>query len=255
MAIKFTKYQGTGNDFVIIDNRDGKHSNLDVKTICDRKFGVGGDGLMFLENHEGYDFKMVYYNSDGAVSSMCGNGGRCLVHFAHSLNIFEEECRFIAIDGDHLGSVNGDLVSLKMNDVSQIENREDACILDTGSPHYIKFVNEMPTSDFASRARNIRMTPEFKEDGINVNFIKVSESTVEIRTFERGVEDETLSCGTGVTAASIAAHAKTNQQDGDHEFYIDSKGGKLTVRFNYSEGKYTNIWLIGPAKKVFTGEL
>ena len=124
MAINFAKYQGTGNDFVIIDNRDGKHLNLDVKTICDRKFGVGADGLMLLENQDGYDFKMVYYNSDGAVSSMCGNGGRCLVHFAHSLNIFKDECRFIAIDGDHLGSVNSEQVSLKMNNVSQIETEK-----------------------------------------------------------------------------------------------------------------------------------
>ena len=214
MVINFTKYQGTGNDFVIIDNREGNFSNLDVKSICDRRFGVGADGLMLLENIDGYDFKMVYYNSDGAVSSMCGNGGRCLVHFAHSIGVIKKSCTFLAIDGEHEAKVEGDQVSLKMNDLNEIDFRENSCVLDTGSPHYIKFIKEMPQKDFVSQASAIRYSSEFKEKGINVNFILAQANKIVIRTYERGVEDETLSCGTGVTAAAIASHAQFNKNEG-----------------------------------------
>lgn len=255
MPINFTKYQGTGNDFVIIDNRDGSHNTLDVKKLCDRKFGVGADGLMLLENEEGYDFKMVYYNSDGAISSMCGNGGRCLVHFAKSLGIFNTKCKFIAIDGEHLGEVNDGIVSLKMNDLSKLDKRGKETVLDTGSPHFIKFVDQMPQENFVSLASAIRNSEEFKKEGINVNFIQVDGNKIAIRTFERGVEDETLSCGTGVTAAAIAAHAQAESKSGDFSYHLITQGGELKVTFEYENGLYKNVWLIGSANKVFTGTI
>jgi diaminopimelate epimerase len=255
VEIKFDKYQGTGNDFVILDNRDGKYSMLPVAHICDRKFGIGADGLMLLENSSEEDFKMVYYNSDGAISSMCGNGGRCLVHFANKLGVIGNKCEFIAIDGLHEAQVNGSTVELKMNNVTAVDKRDNAFVLDTGSPHYVSVNSELPGEDFVQIAKGIRYNDEFTAEGINVNFISGKDNSIEIRTYERGVEDETLSCGTGVTAAAIAFHQHANGTEGDFEYAIKSMGGDLKVRFTFSSNEYNNVWLIGPATHVFSGSI
>lgn len=255
MELNFYKYQGTGNDFVILDNRDGKYNTLPVDKICDRRFGIGADGLMLLENHSEHDFKMVYYNSDGAESSMCGNGGRCLVDFAFKLGVIENECEFIAIDGLHQAKVSEGKVELKMMDVPNVETKDNHFILDTGSPHYVVIDKEIPGSDFVELAKNIRYSGEFLNEGINVNFISGIDNVIDIRTYERGVEDETLSCGTGVTASAIAFHKNSNAGEGNFEYLLKTMGGNLTVTFNYENNLYSNVWLIGPATHVFSGQI
>jgi diaminopimelate epimerase len=259
MTVEFYKYQGTGNDFVIIDNRRYNLSKNDTKTIkllCDRRFGIGADGLIFLENSgiEGEDFKMVYFNSDGNESTMCGNGGRCLVSFAHYLNIFEKETLFSAIDGQHEASISNGVVSLKMQDVSNIETLENALYLNTGSPHYVTLTSDILNKNIKVDGAAIRYNDRFKKEGTNVNFVEpITANLYRVRTYERGVEDETLSCGTGVTAVAIAMHAlsKTDKNSVD----LKVQGGSLNVAFNANNGTYTNVWLTGPAEQVFKGEV
>ncbi|WP_228852001.1 diaminopimelate epimerase [Aegicerativicinus sediminis] len=257
MATTFYKYQGTGNDFVIIDNRSlhfDKNDTNRIKSICDRRFGVGADGLILLENHPDYDFKMVYYNSDGNESTMCGNGGRCLVAFAKFLGIIESETVFEAVDGPHRARINKGIVELQMLDVEEIDNSSDHSFLNTGSPHVVVQHKNLDEMDILNEARKIRYSERFKEKGTNVNFVKkISDDTFAVRTYERGVEDETLSCGTGVTAVGIAMNY-LKMFDGN-EVYIQTPGGNLMIRFNNHGEKYTNVWLIGPAKQVFKGEL
>ena len=251
----FFKHQGTGNDFVIIDNRN-RSVNLSQKQvvdICDRRFGVGADGLILLQNHEEHDFEMVYFNSDGNESSMCGNGGRCLIAFANSLGVFENECTFQAIDGKHKGKIEGSKVYLKMADVNAIEKTPNFYFIDTGSPHYVTFVDDVHQIDLKVRAWKIRYNDRFKKEGINVNF--VSKPNVQIRTYERGVEEETLSCGTGATACAIVMNLE-NQAKYENSCTLQTEGGELTVSFNrISEQQFTDIWLIGPAQFVFKGEI
>jgi diaminopimelate epimerase len=259
MTVEFYKYQGTGNDFVIIDNRQYNLSKNDTKTIkhlCDRRFGIGADGLIFLENSqiEGEDFKMVYFNSDGNESTMCGNGGRCLVSFAHFLNIFKSETLFSAIDGQHEASISNAIVSLKMQDVSHIETLDDALYLNTGSPHYVTLTMDISNKNIKEDGAAIRYNERFKAEGTNVNFVEpLSSDSYKVRTYERGVEDETLSCGTGVTAVAIAMHAlkKTDKNTVD----LKVQGGSLKVSFNANNSLYTNVWLTGPAVQVFKGEI
>ncbi|MEY2811851.1 MAG: hypothetical protein RI991_846 [Bacteroidota bacterium] len=254
MEIQFYKYQGTGNDFIILDNRDGKYNMLTdeaIEKMCDRKFGIGADGLMLLEMAEGYDFKMKYHNADGKEGSMCGNGGRCLVQFAHDKGIFKENYLFIATDGPHEARIqeNG-LVKLKMKDVHHLDSTTESSTLNTGSPHYIHWVSTLDDFDVFNEGRKIRYNDTFKQEGINVNFVKKEEDGIRVRTYERGVEDETLSCGTGVTAAAIASSVKMGQQ----QVNVKVKGGNLAVSFNRSgEKEFTDVWLIGPAIFVFTG--
>lgn len=258
MKILFSKYQGTGNDFIIIDNRNKLYDNLSndqVKQLCDRRFGIGADGLMLLNNHEGYDFEMKYYNADGRESSMCGNGGRCLVKFASDIGIIKSEYKFIAIDGPHRASINtDDTVSLKMNDVSQVKFDHGNYILNTGSPHFVMPSSDVMHMDVVKRGRDIRYNNEFKKEGINVNFVEQSEEpgNIIVRTYERGVEDETYSCGTGVTASALVfAH----NDNGFNRVEVQTKGGHLSVDFEKLGDEFRNIWLVGPAEKVFDGSL
>jgi diaminopimelate epimerase len=255
MEIHFYKYQGTGNDFVVLDNRDGRYQGLDnvqIEKLCNRKFGIGSDGLMMLELADGYDFKMVYYNADGNLGSMCGNGGRCLVKFAHDMGIHSSHYRFIATDGEHEAFIRDGRIHLKMQDVNAVENRDQVKILNTGSPHYVSFVDNVGGMDVFGEGRKIRYGAEFQDKGINVNFVCKHDNGIRVRTYERGVENETLSCGTGVTAAAIA-HSSV---DGRQEVAIKVEGGALAVSFNrISEQQYEDIWLIGPAEFVFKGEI
>ncbi|MCW9037853.1 diaminopimelate epimerase, partial [Altibacter sp.] len=207
MAFEFYKYQGTGNDFVMIDNRQhifSKNNTKLVAQLCDRKFGIGADGLILLEPHATAHFSMVYYNADGNLSSMCGNGGRCIVHFAKHLGIIDSKAEFEAVDGMHEATVEGDLVSLKMNNVTAVSRSEDFVFLDTGSPHHVEIVDDVAKFEVFERGRSIR-NDRYGKAGANVNFVTPKENDIfSVRTYERGVEDETLSCGTGVTAVAIA---------------------------------------------------
>lgn len=256
MLINFYKYQGAGNDFVIIDDRDNQfdHTNHQlVKFLCDRRFGIGGDGLMLLRSREGYDFEMVYFNADGNEGSMCGNGGRCIVAFAHDLGVIKDSCYFIAVDGPHEANLikEKEWISLKMIPVVSIEKDKDY-FLNTGSPHYVVNVESgLDQFDVVASGKSIRYNDRFKAEGTNVNFVEWNDEKLKIRTYERGVEDETLACGTGVTAAVLAMHdngiVKNNFCD------VKAMGGDLRVTFEKSELGYDNIWLQGPAKFVFKG--
>lgn len=257
MNIPFVKYQGTGNDFVIIDNRELTIPSLDVAAICHRRFGVGADGLMLLQNKEGFDFEMVYYNSDGNLSSMCGNGGRCIVHFANSLGLGKNnQFHFIAVDGPHHATVEQDIVSLEMIPVTHFEKRGDnVVILNTGSPHYIQFIDTLPEKyPLIEFAKSIRYGDEFQKNGINVNIVYPDQNgELHMRTYERGVEDETYSCGTGVTAAVLAYDIlrNTNKQ----LVRVQTPGGSLSVSFQKQGNEYRDIILTGPAVPVFEGKL
>lgn len=256
MKIHFYKYQGTGNDFVMIDNRSNdfpKHNTDLINKLCDRRFGVGADGLILLENSEETDFKMVYFNADGNESSMCGNGGRCLVAFANKLEVINESTSFDAIDGLHHATVKNDLVSLQMIDVQKIDAHKAYVFLNTGSPHHIQFVDKVNDVDVENEGRKIRNGAPYFEEGTNVNFTEVVNSnTLKVRTYERGVENETLSCGTGVTAAAIAANFESIIED--NTVHIKSLGGELTVSFDRNDNyQYSNVILTGPANLVFEG--
>jgi diaminopimelate epimerase len=256
--MKFYKYQGAGNDFIILDNRDGSAIDIPIVRWCDRHFGIGADGLMLLENQDGYDFRMVYYNSDGRESTLCGNGGRCLSLFAHHLGIGGEELHFMAVDGPHRARLLDDgNISLLMHDVLHIENHGEDRILNTGSPHYLRFVDQSPNQyDLHHIAKGIRYSETYAAEGINVNLVWEQEPRLlSMRTYERGVEDETLSCGTGVTAAAIGTHHRGGQPDGRFETTVATRGGLLRVAFECRMGMYRHIWLTGPAMRVFEGEI
>ena len=257
MKTDFYKYQGAGNDFVIIDNRQllfPKNDNELIKRICDRKFGIGADGLMLLEDSGHSDFKMIYYNADGHEGSMCGNGGRCIVAFAKSLGMFDQKTSFEALGETYSATVGNDLVNLKMTDVREIQIHPDHVFLDTGSPHHISFTDNVSQLDVFKVGREIRYGAPYNDRGTNVNFVqKINEHTFKVRTYERGVEDETLSCGTGVTAAALASFHmnKTISKSID----IQTLGGDLTIEFEKENDVYTNIILTGPASFVFKGSI
>jgi diaminopimelate epimerase len=258
MLIKFYKYHGTGNDFIMVDNRPyniNKDNTEMVARLCHRHFGIGADGLILLNMADGYDFEMVYFNSDGNESSMCGNGGRCLVSFAHQLGLIEHDCRFKAIDGDHTAHIDSfGIVTLGMKDVTAVNRSNNDFILNTGSPHYVQFVKGVKHLDIVHNARAIRYNATYQKEGINVNFVEVTdEDEIMVRTYERGVEDETLSCGTGVVASAIAfAQTKHNLLN---EVRINTLGGHLRVNFDANGENYTNVKLVGPAVKVFEGQV
>ena len=243
----------------MVDNRQNAINHHDPKLIsylCDRRFGIGGDGIMFLQLVTGYDFEMVYYNSDGHPSSMCGNGGRCIVAFAKYLGIIDNETDFLAVDGPHYAkiSASGDWVSLQMTDVNSITSDDDAYVLNTGSPHYVKLTDGLKDKEVYKEGYSIRNNDTYREKGINVNFVEPNDNGYFVRTFERGVEDETYACGTGVTAVALAM-AKHNHKTGQLITPIKVLGGDLTIRFNYDGETFTDIFLEGPAVKVFEGQV
>lgn len=254
--IQFYKYQGTGNDFVMIDGINTQiNLTLDqIRRLCSKGFGVATDGLIILKKAEGLDFEMDYYNADGS-QSMCGNGGRCAVKFAKQIGIFASTYHFKAIDGPHQATIeeNG-WVSLKMKDVSQIKNYGTDFILNTGSPHYVVMKDDVKNLNVVEEGRKIRNNDSFKAEGINVNFVEtINDTSIFVRTYERGVENETLSCGTGVTAASLVA---AHNDRGFNRIEVETLGGKLAVEFDRtSEEQFENILLYGPAELVFSGTI
>jgi len=256
MQIQFYKYQGTGNDFVMIDNRNNFFDKSNIKAVqqlCDRRFGVGADGLILIENLEGLDFNMIYFNADG-TQSFCGNGSRCAVAFAKHLGIIEKQAMFLSTDGEHEAWINyAGEVSLKMHDVENIEKGEGHYYINTGSPHYIIAVDNVAAINVKEAGATIRYNERFKAEGTNVNFVKYGENELRIRTYERGVEDETLSCGTGVAAAALSLADKNNLAAG--VISINTVGGNLKVGFKRNGNVFSDIWLIGPTTFVFKGNI
>ena len=260
MNIPFSKYQGTQNDFVIIDNRAGNiHlSEAQIEFICDRRKGIGADGLMLLGTTEGYDFSMTYYNANGKEGSMCGNGGRCLTQYAFDQGIKKDTYSFIAVDGPHESKIDEEgWVHLKMIDVKAVEKNIEGdvtfYVLNTGSPHYIEFVDSVNSVDVVGLGQMIRYNERFKAEGINVNFVQQEEGQLIVRTYERGVENETFSCGTGVTASALIAGI---EKLGEQRINIETLGGKLAVSFNNrGDNTFDNIYLMGPGTFVFSGSL
>ena len=256
MKLKFSKYQGAGNDFVMIDDRQQTFpiSTKLINRLCDRHFGVGADGLILLQNDTESDFKMVYFNSDGNESTMCGNGGRCIIRFANDLDVASENMTFTAIDGLHHGIVDNNVIRLQMIDVDEVEDHDHYLFMNTGSPHHVEFVNKVEDVDVYNRGKEIRNGSPYFEKGSNVNFVEVTpDNNLKIRTYERGVENETLACGTGITAAAISAYVKNLVDKKSIE--IKALGGDLSVNFEENNHKFVNVWLNGPAVKVFDGEI
>ncbi len=265
----FVKYQGTGNDFILIDDRRSKPRELQsfpadnqsfIEHLCHRRFGIGADGLILLrdapvqDNAPDYDFEMVYFNADGREGSMCGNGGRCIVRFAHDLGLFATKTRFLAVDGDHEAEIDGEAISLKMSNVSGLTPFNDGLFLDTGSPHVVVFVDNVAAFDVVGQGRELRHDSRFGAGGTNVNFVQIlANNSLSVRTFERGVEDETYSCGTGVTAVALAGY----QQHGmSGPIALKTIGGNLSVSFTSTgPDTFRNIWLTGPATRVFAGNI
>ncbi|MBK9335146.1 MAG: diaminopimelate epimerase [Lewinellaceae bacterium] len=269
--MQFWKYHGAGNDFILVDQRAGQWlSDTDTERIaflCDRHFGIGADGLILLRTHPGFDFEMAYFNADGRQSSMCGNGGRCIVAFARQVGIVRERYRFLAIDGPHEAVIipragYENWVELEMTPVQQVERLappaepEQAFVLNTGSPHYVRFVPALDDLDMVQEGRAVRYAERFRATGINVNLVQEYPQYLRIRTYERGVEDETLACGTGVTAAALAFHTRRSGGAGEQEIQVKAQGGNLSVRFRAnSDGTFSDIWLCGPAQAVFSGNI
>ncbi|RYM30812.1 diaminopimelate epimerase [Brumimicrobium glaciale] len=256
MTFSFTKYQGTGNDFIMVDCTSAKDFELDneqIADLCDRRFGIGADGIILIFEHPTLDFKMTYYNSDGS-QSFCGNGARCAVQFAKSLGLIETKAKFEAIDGEHNAIIDDELISVKMKDVTSYTKDDTAYIIDTGSPHYVKFVADVDDEDIVEYGKNIRYSKKYKTKGINVNLVEVlADNELEMLTYERGVEDETYSCGTGATAVALAFSLVLDYDDIDVKIFV--KGGELYVKAERNNDTFDNIYLIGPAEKVFVGEI
>ncbi len=258
MKLNFYKYHGTGNDFILIDNRNGS-IQLDptqISFLCNRHFGIGADGLMMLTRSSKAEFRMIYFNADGFEGSMCGNGGRCIASFANKLGIAGESMKFEAVDGLHEAMImekqkNEAMVMLKMQFVSGIKQIDDKLLINTGSPHLIIRTNDLPQVDVETEGQRLRFDKSISEEGVNVNFISIHNELIQIRTYERGVEHETLSCGTGVTAAGIAA----SWWHGGRQFTVRTLGGDLQVSFTKQGSAYTDIQLLGPAHYVFKGEI
>lgn len=254
-TIPFFKYQATGNDFILIDNRDEKvNASVELaKKLCDRKFGIGSDGLILIQKHDTSDFEMVFFNPDGS-QSLCGNGSRCAVSFAHKLGIVQHQTTFLAYDGLHEAQILPNKeVRLKMNNVQNVSHLADGTFVDTGSPHLMVFTNEVNNCEVVEQGRSIRYNDTFKAKGINVNFVEVKkDNSIFVRTYERGVENETLSCGTGVTASALASTEKGLTSP----INVSTKGGNLSVEFvKNNTSEFTEIYLIGPAKEVFQGSI
>ncbi len=254
--INFSKYQGTGNDFVMIDDR-AETFNLEdhahIARMCNRKFGIGADGLILIRNHSDADFEMIYYNADGNITTLCGNGSRCAVRFADKLGMIKSACTFKTVEGILNARIEGDLVHIKMPDVKAVEHYNDHYFVHTGSPHHICLVDKVEQFDVFTEGRRIRYGAPYYEQGSNVNFVQsLGDSQIFVRTYERGVEDETLSCGTGVTAAALVKGI----MGAVSPVYVKTPGGDLQISFE-ADGKrgFKNIYLIGPAEEVFEGNI
>jgi len=257
MKIHFDKYHGAGNDFIVFDNRLKSYNDMlvnQLKKICDRHFGIGADGIILIESHSDADFEMIYYNSDGKLSSLCGNGGRCAVSFALRHNIIKTETIFMTADGLHKAyQIHPNQIRLQMQDVVDLIENDNAIIINTGSPHYVKLIQNCKKVDTNSQGAAIRFSEQFMPDGINVNFIqKDTPNRYHIRTYERGVENETLACGTGAVAAALAMHYM-GESNGECKIELQTLGGLLTVDFDFINQTYTNIHLQGPADFVYSG--
>lgn len=254
-ALEFFKYQGTGNDFIMIDDRLEVFNLDDHKLIahmCHRKFGIGADGLILIRNHHEADFKMIYYNSDGHLTTLCGNGSRCAVKFANHLGLIDHKCTFMTIEGILEAKIENNLVHIKMPDVPSVETHADHYFLHTGSPHHICFVEDVKKHDVFHEGHRIRNGAPYFEEGSNVNFVEpLSDSEIFVRTYERGVEDETLSCGTGVTAAALVRGI----QGQSSPIKVKTLGGDLQISFEKTGNGFEHIFLIGPAEEVFRGTI
>lgn len=255
MEISFYKYQGTGNDFVMIDDREERFDDKDLKLVsrlCDRKFGIGADGLILIRNKKGYDFEMIYFNADGS-QSMCGNGARCAVAFSKFLGIVQEKTHFLAIDGPHEARCQDGHIELGMSPVQQLEHVEQDYFVNTGSPHHVRFVEDVANYPVVETGAEIRYSGPYKPDGANVNFVtKLSSNEIYVRTYERGVENETLSCGTGVTACALVF----GHQNKLNQVFIKTPGGELSVKFTANaDGSFQHVLLIGPASQVYKGQI
>jgi len=255
----FYKYHGSGNDFILIDNRNGTLTLTEEETaaLCNRHTGIGADGLILLENDLEHDFSMRYFNADGREASLCGNGGRCVVAFARRLGIINKRSKFSAADGLHGALVvaagnNTDIISLEMRETDHWQKVSGDYVMDTGSPHLVRFVDDPDKVDVTGEGRKIRYGEPYGKEGINVNFVAYSHGKLEIRTYERGVENETLSCGTGAVASALAAALKNNMTS---PVNLSAKGGELTVEFVFDGRKFSDIRLVGPATFVFKGEI
>jgi len=260
MKIPFSKFEGTGNDFIIIDKRAllWEPTTAEVAAHCDRHYGIGADGLILLSDKPGFDFDMKYYNSDGRESTLCGNGGRCMVAMAAKLGLIKEKALFHAMDGMHEARIlnrDGNIfeIRLKMNDSGLNKLFDDGYFIHTGSPHFIRFVDDVRVINVFSEGKAIRYEDRFAPDGVNVDFVTWHPDYLDIRTYERGVENETLSCGTGATAAALAAAIRHPVNSGNYK--IKTTGGNLKISFHQSGKMFTDIWLEGPASFVFSGEI
>ena len=255
MEQTFYKYQGTGNDFILIDDRANVFPLKDVSLVarlCDRRFGIGADGLILIQNAATSDFKMVYFNADGNESSLCGNGARCTIAFANFLNCIEDKTTFEAVDGLHSAHIDGDIISLQMHDVNKILAFENHTFLDTGSPHHVEMVEKLKTFDVYGNGKRIREGSPYYMTGTNVNFVEqLAKDQFAIRTYERGVEDETLSCGTGATAVALAMYE--NKKTTATKIKINVQGGVLEIQFEVTDKGYSQIFLSGPAEQVYSG--
>jgi len=258
MTLQFSKYEGTGNDFILIDDRRLQFpvSEHLISRLCDRHFGIGADGVLLVRRSEGYDFGMEYFNSDGSHATFCGNGGRCITAFAHNMGITDSTCRFMASDGIHHARItenNGTLmvVELDMQDPVIYSTDHNSYYLNTGTYHVVKFVDNPDNIDIIEEGRALRFDARYEPHGTNVNFAKILKNELYVRTYEKGVEDETLSCGTGVTASAIAASLSY----GGKAFYVNTAGGRLHVSFNRNNDTIRNVKLTGPARLVFEGTL
>ncbi len=255
MKGQFYKYQAAGNDFILMDNRDEAFPRSDralVQQLCQRHFGIGSDGLILLENHPNADFKMVFLNPDGRLASMCGNGGKCIVAFARDLGLIDSQTVFAAGDGMHRAAIVGDRVELQMKDVYEVAQREGALFLDTGSSHHVAFFDCIQDIDVPSEGKKTS-DAIYGEVGANVNFAQChADGSISVRTYERGVEDETLACGTGAIATALAAFEKGLLSK--PALAVKMRGGDLPLRFTQTDRGYEDICLIGPAQLVFKGE-
>jgi len=256
MQIPFNKYHGTGNDFIIIDNREGVFNPSDavlINKLCHRRYGIGADGLILISRHKQFNYEMKYFNADGKEGSMCGNGGRCTAAFAFRAGIAGKNQKFFAFDGPHEAEIGNENIRLQMSDVTSITKIKGNYFINTGSPHYIRFVDNVHEFDVFNEGKKLRWSDDFKPGGTNVNFAELTGNGIFVRTFERGVEDETLSCGTGVTASAIASvlsgHFDTNIIN------VKTLGGNLSVEMKPGEGKVTGIRLCGPATFVYEGKI